>query len=338
MHKFRVTEITVKKTEGLIQKAHILFENSSQKRHFLLLPFWAFVWFAIFLGVLKIASDNYYAKAVDLFDRYDRKMIEWTFGAEFDDHLKIVLLGNSRLRHAFTAGTQEPETLVLPDGRKAVFLHFSYDAATFEDFKTITAPLLKEKPDFLIVQDGVISNSRRDTSFIRGLSASLLNYSKIRMAGHEPFDAWLLRRSHIMDTCYESFARNRIATQVEIMQKRDKHDLSPLNPSYKLAREFLHKAVNAEIPVAVLRIKSNESMLEDAGYPKDAVDFHGLEENPSKTDLLPEIRKNVFWMFYETPKGGDHYCDIVHLNKEGRAVFQSWLLDELAKLVPRDTK
>lgn len=316
-----------------------LFESARQKRHFRLLPLWTLIWFVFLLGVLKIAADRYYTEATELFASYDRKMVEWIYEDEFKDDLKIIMLGNSRLRNALLAGGAEPGKVTLPDGRRAVILQFSNDAASFADYDTVTDMIVEKEPDIVVVQDSVMTNRHVKYPFIASTAESLLKYTEIAMQSAEPFELWVSRRSDLTDACFESFAKYRIEDHINMMQRQDRHMLAPENELHEKAIEFIEALVERDVPVAVLDIKSNTELLRDAGYSAGAVDFFGLAERPQKSDLLPALHQQVYWLSFNPPADGrDVYCDVVHLNDKGRERFKNWIVGEMATIMAAEDR
>lgn len=310
-----------------------LFTTASQKRHFRLLPLWALVWFVILISALKLASGHYYERNNELFARYDRNMVSWLFGAEFKDDLKIIMLGNSRLRNAFLKGLKQPDRLSLPDGRSAAILQFNYDASVFNDYRAITDAIIKQKPDLLVIQAGVITNTHAAIPYITRISGNLVLYAHILMQDMSSDEAWFFRRTHVIETCFDNFATRRVAAHVALLKQRDRHIIGPENESYMQAQDFVSRLIKQGTSVIVMQIESNKKLLDMAGHNTLDVDFNGLDSYPAPADILPESYDKVRWLSYKAPQNNNIYCDIVHLNEKGRVLFEKWLLPRLSATI-----
>lgn len=248
--------------------------------------------------------------------------------------IKVVVLGNSRVRYGFAHGFDPAEPVKLPDGRTMHVVQFSEDVALFEQYQALWPYIIMAKPDLIVFTDMLVSTQRR------AAKVSLTNMSDVIfgaltrvVTGRTAEEEWDAARRNINDNCPEVLKSTHVQDRLIFTAHRDNHALEN-NPNADAARAALRQAQMAGIPVAMLRFPSNTPAYEPYNVPRHLIDFYGLGYVPTPEQFLPEQYKDVKWLEYPRPSP-DQYCDFVHFNPKGRESFTEWLLARIAESVPR---
>lgn len=240
--------------------------------------------------------------------------------------ISMIVLGNSRLRHALTVGFDPEIPVALPDGRRAAILQFGLDGAGFFNYAGMVDEILALHPDYLVVMPNVLSNRRAAQPFFMDKAVTVSMYLNRRFGGMDRKRQWLYERSYLLDDCYEQFAGKRMAQHLQLLAMRDHHDLSDSNDSLRQARDFLRRAHDAGIKIVMLDLEPNRRLLKEAGVPAHEVDYPGLGYRPAGEDLLPDLHDKIDWLTYYPVEDGSHFCDFMHFNETGRKQFTEWFL------------
>jgi hypothetical protein len=248
--------------------------------------------------------------------------------------VKVVVLGNSRVRYGFAHGFDPAEPVKLPDGRTMHVLQFSEDVALFEQYQSLWPYIIMAKPDLIVFTDMLVSTQRRAAKVSVTNISDVIFSAATRIAGKRtPEEEWDAARRNINDNCPEVLKSTHVQDRLIFTAHRDNHALEN-NPNADAARAALRQAQMAGIPVAMLRFPSNAPAYEPYGVPRHLIDFYGLGYVPTAEQFLPEQYKDVAWLEYPRP-APDNYCDFVHFNPKGRDAFTAWLLARIAEQVPR---
>lgn len=246
------------------------------------------------------------------------------------DDLTVIMMGNSRLRHASTFGFDPNEEIInLPDGRRIFALQFAEDVAMFSSYKDIWLHILASKPDILIVQDMLFTTARRTEAMsLKAVSKVIYDYYDMIRQGMEPLDEWNRERNHIIDEmCVKDFNRQAMQDRIIFGAYRDNHSLTD-NDNTVAMRGAISQALDAGIKVMIMRLPTNEKAIAKFGIEPHVVDYFGLGFIPSKQQLLPDLKDKVTWLEYPAP-GTEQFCDFSHLNEQGRDNYSDWLLRQL---------
>lgn len=298
-----------------------------------MIPLWVVLFVVLLFCGIKIAAENHYKEAQKLFKIYDENILEWLFSEDFEAMEKMVVIGNSRMRHAFPGGNEEPTTLALDNGRELAVLQYSFDAAYFDDYQRIADQIIAKKPDYIVIQKNVITNDHIKQPYFLAVTSHMGLYVVHKIGGLGTIDEWIYQRANMVDDmCFSDFVEKRVKLHTRLMNAKRVHDLSADNESYAHARAFIKKALDAGIRVIVISVDSNLRMLEQAGVDRLEIDFHGLPHMPTRQEILPDLYRDVTWLAYQPAHTGEYYCDIIHLNKQGRAKFKSWFIDNIQML------
>lgn len=299
--------------------------------------FFSFVW------ALVLAADLI---CVSFFLAGERNLRRYTVNdfaseviAEFAEAKKqadvsVVMLGNSRLRHAATFGFHPAELVTLPDGRKLAGVQFALNAARFELYEWFSHRLLQAQPDVLIIQNSVISNALGQGPTFLKVSEIVFSYYYNLLVGVDERKEWWDDRLWILKDCNFAYNKANANRRIQFMEK-DAHSLGPENQNYKMAQDFIRQMRMQGTKIVVISVLPYMQHFDKQGVPLDILDFHGLGYYPTPEQLLPGQYNKVMWATYEAPENGTRqFCDDVHFNDDGRAAFMNWLLQNIEGWVP----
>lgn len=280
-----------------------------------------------FLVRLSFVSLTYGTSPQELDIEYIHDFIETK--AKTDS--SAILIGDSRVKHAARFGIIPHDVLPLQNGRNMAVLQFAYDAAIFNDFTMIENSLLMARPDYLLIGRPLLSNDREEPSLITLLSYRVTEYMVYALKGLDRQQVWHSNRSNT-ETCFNGeLTRRFLDLNLQAFTDRAGHNLDPAeNENIKNIRRFIEKARKTGIKVVILNIPPNTGAIERFGAPVHIFDTAGLGRLPSKEELLPGQHDKVTWLEYPNEGGEAHYCDFVHLNKDGRNTFKNWFADTMA--------
>ncbi len=244
--------------------------------------------------------------------------------------VSVVMLGNSRLRHAATIGFHPAEITELPDGRKLASIQFALNAARFQLYEWFSHRLLQAQPDIIVIQDSVISNSLGQGPTIIKAAEIVYDYYYKVLTGYDERKEWWDDRLWILKDCRFDYNERNALRRVEFM-KKDFHQLAKENEDYQLSQSFIRQALARGIKVVVIRIVPYMEHFDHYGITLHTLDFHGLGYYPAPEQLLPDMHGRVEWVTYKSPDEPAHFCDDVHFNDEGRKAFMEWFLKNITK-------
>lgn len=277
-------------------------------------------------AVLYIFAVQELRAQLRVYDAGNRHMLTLLQDGMDQSDISIIVLGNSRLRHALTVGFDPEIPVSLPDGRKATILQFGLDGAGFFNYAGMADDILALHPDYLVVMPNVLSNRRAKQPFLMDKAVTITMYLNRLLEGMDPKRSWLYERSYIIDQCYDGFLKKRMDQHLQLLTLRDAHDLSDENDSLRQARAFLKKAADADIKIIMLDLEPNRRMLRDLNVATHQIDYPGLGYRPVGEDLLPDLHDKIGWLTYYPVEKEAHFCDFMHLNELGRDSFTEWFL------------
>lgn len=244
-------------------------------------------------------------------------------GTETD--ISVLIIGDSRVRHAARFGIEAGDTLTLQNGKKVAALQFSIDAAEFSDFAALESALLTTRPDYLFIGRQMLSNNRPAVPPM-ALSSYWVAESIIRKLGNRSAEqVWQESRAGT-EACYDGqLTRRMLALTLQAIAARDKHSLDPeTNPNLAGIRDFIEKIRRHGTKVVILHLMPNMDAMERLGAPLHLFDAYGIGRFPAQKELLPEQHDKVIWLEYQGKRGEKDYCDFVHLNESARPDFREW--------------
>ncbi len=289
--------------------------------------FWSFLW-ALILAADMIAVSFFMAGERNM-SRYiandfNAEIISKFEKAKEKSDIGVILLGNSRLRHATTEGVDPDSIIRLPDGRRMAVLQFAYNAGRFDLYDALTPYILRAHPDLIVIQNSVISNAPGASPKLVKISGIVVDYFRKILTRYDERREWSADRHTLLIQCEARFDKAYMAQRISFM-KKDHHSLIKENQGYVMAQNFLRQARAAGIRVVVLNLRPYTDLMARYAIPLDLVDFHGLGFYPTPEQLLPGLYSDLKWDSYQAPDESTQFCDDVHLNATGRKVFTSWL-------------
>ncbi len=305
--------------------------KKSPEKVFLLAIIWAPVFAFLIACGLYFAAVSELKAHVKTYDRGNAALLAAFEKTKQGADGSMIVLGNSRLRHAFTAGFDPREMSVMPDGRRFAVLQLGFDGAGFAAFSDMTNDILRIKPDTLVMMPNVLTNRRATQPFFMDKAVTITMYLNRALGGITPEHSWNYERQYLISQCYSTLLDKRMDQHLDLLAQRDAHDMSAANEDYAAAKSFLARAHAAGIKIVMLDLEPNRDMLEGLGVAAHRIDYPGLGRSPSCRELLPGLADDVRWLSYYPAEGGAHFCDFMHLNAEGRAAFTSWFLTLAAK-------
>lgn len=295
---------------------------------FYLAPVFAMV--LVFYAVMHSAISG--SKISYDFDQNIRIMEEFIEAEKLAD-LGIVMIGNSRLRNGATFGFDPKELAVLPDGRKLAAIQYTENAAQYLSFEYLEGYILDAHPDYLLIVDSVLTNALAIDDMMIHYARLVMGYITSLFKEEDYHGNWWAVRTGPEKNCYDVYTGRMMKIRIETTAGRDHHDLSPeTNRNIANMRKFIKTALDNGIKVIVLNIPPNMEVLEQFGVEPHILDFYGLGFRPKPEQILPDDYRRVIWLDYKHPNGQEDYCDFVHFNEKGRAIFSEWLKQELGTL------
>lgn len=250
------------------------------------------------------------------------------------DDVRVVVLGNSRLRYAMDYGFDPAQTVDLPDGRKMHIVQYAENVAMFEQYAPLWPYIIQAHPDLVVLVDMLVTTRRRSGKVSLSNFSSLLNdFIRRELRGDTPESEWDAARHNITDSCLTDFNSRDVQDRLIFAAHRDNHSLTD-NENAESARSAIRQARMAGIPVAILRFPSNHEGYDPHHVPADLIDYFGLGYVPTREQLLPGQAGAVAWLEYPAQPRSS-FCDFVHFNRQGRTDFSNWLRGHVAALVPR---
>jgi hypothetical protein len=294
--------------------------------------------FALAVIVVVIAVKYSAASRVEDSSIHDISNVERFAGTSKKADYSIIMLGNSRLRHAIRTGFTPDDYLILENGQKLAVLQYAINGAQFKDFVYMTDDILRAQPDYLLIVDSVISNARSMDNIGAILSKIVFEHLTGFLTGRDPQQYWQQERAELVESCYGKYTREMVRARIKTTRERDSHSLDPaVNENVGLVRDFIRQALTQKIKVIILTLPPNLEILEQHKIPVYMLDFYGLGYVPTPEQLLPELHDEVLWWNYVHPFGKENYCDFVHLNEEGQPIFEKWFLGKIQELhITRD--
>lgn len=249
------------------------------------------------------------------------------------DDVRVVVLGNSRLRYAMTYGFDPADPVTLPDGRRLRIVQYSENVAMFDQYAPLWPYIIQAHPDLVVMVDMLVTTQRRAGEMsLQNFSGLINDYVRRKLRGDTPRSEWEAGRHNITDSCVVDFNARDVQDRLIFAAHRDNHSLTD-NPNAEHARSAIRQARLAGITVAVLRFPSNHEGYDPYGVPADKIDYYGLGYVPTREQLLPAQYKDVRWLEYARQPLSS-FCDFVHFNAQGRKAFSAWFLAQVEHIVP----
>jgi hypothetical protein len=262
----------------------------------------------------------------------DEELINRLVTTQKEADLSLVMLGNSRLRHAVTFGFDPEKMVALDDGRKLTALMFARNGARFNFYSSIAPQILSLEPDILVVQDAILTQSDPGAAWYVEYSLAAFNYLNSLRTKPKLEDLWLEGRMDISERCFEDFTLGPVARHINLNRTQPLHSLAADNTNRAAALAFIDDALEKGIRVIIVSLPADRKLGRMIGNSPHVMDFNGIGHYPGREELLPEYHGKVTWFAYESDAGSRFFCDFIHLNKLGRNYFTDHFLDSLRSL------
>ncbi len=248
----------------------------------------------------------------EAFEAFNRDRLRAFAEGPRDAGLRVVLLGNSRLKFAtlLDAPADGPDAAVVP-------LRIANDWAVFSDFAPLADDILGARPDAVVIQAALLAQERGNVAGLR----LLRDYAEWRAVGRGQWNPGRIDQHALQfgRDCVGEFTPEAVDARLERTGRW--LTLDPAGGNHQALRAFVARAAELGIAVVVVRIPSVALYEEAAGAALDGAVATGLAALPGDAGVR----------LLRFPDGLDqgHYCDIVHMNERGRVRFTAWLVDAL---------
>ena len=264
----------------------------------------AVVVFSLFLLVLEKKP----IPPSEAFHRYNAARLHALREAASGHRVRIVLLGDSRLRYS----THEDDLFAADVSRhlgkpvKSVRLVSNW--AVFGDFEPLTTDILAAEPDLIVIQEEQLAKRRAQP--ISMLMAR--EYMRWRVAGVGPWNPGNLDQAALQ---HEN--RCGVLNQENAYERLERVsrwvDGDPTGNTAKRVLQFMDRAQKRGIATVLLTIPITtigEEVLPSFKYESD-------RQTLAMDQVIPDTA----------------FCDVVHMNETGRTIYSKWLAGSLADLL-----
>ena len=238
-----------------------------------------------------------------------------------DADLRIVMLGNSRLKYATPPDGEFSRLLSDASGRHVEVLRLVNNWAVFHDFAELLDPIAALKPDIIVLQLQLLGQERA----LGARSLILQDYVDWLISGnHQPWNPGGIDQAALQTAvpCVRDFSD--AALHDRLVRTRQWLSFDPDSLSGKKAREWARAEAGAAAKVLILSIPRTPTIQQATG-----VDFD--EQSSDVVDRLLGTQGISFARFDE-PLPQDAFCDVVHMDEEGRQRLTAWLVGRLTAL------
>ena len=283
--------------------------------------FWGlFFGLCLTIAFLKMAVDAKLPPSSAFVAFNDARIEALAAGQTVPDRLRIVLLGNSRLKY----GTEvDPEGFSFSDDARFEVLRLVNNWATFEDFAPMADRILDLRPDMIVMQTDLLGRGRREW----GRVFMYREYLNWRAFGHGPWNPGKIDHQEVQyaTPCLNDQSQDRYDWRVDVDSNWLIFDLE--SDGARNARGFIDKAADQGIRVVLLSMPITERV-QSVLTPMDNL----------ASDLLGELERDdkVTKLTFPETVPNERFCDFVHMNEAGRATFTPWLAQQLSDLAGND--
>jgi hypothetical protein len=283
-------------------------------------PLIAWLW-ATALSALAVVGFFHAAHHVGVpqsqaFLEFNRARVEDFAGTREEDELRVVMLGNSRLKYGTVDEAQLEELADRLGYGDMRFLRLVNNWATFADFAALADDLLAARPDVVVIQLELPAQERAE----RARALILREYVEWLLFGR---DMW-----NPGNEDQRELQHGTPCASSENLEDRKRRvgrwlRLEPGGASAESARDFVAQAVALGAAVVVLpmpRTSTMERATEAATRELGAAASQLISRQPNVRLLVPPAVPDQL------------YCDLVHMNDLGRQRFSRWLIAALAGL------
>jgi hypothetical protein len=286
-------------------------------------PLVAWLWAAAF-ALLAVTAFLHAAGQVSIprsqaFLAFNRERAEAFASASRPDELRVVLIGNSRVKYGTLDEAGLGELAADQGHGRMRFLRLVNNWAVFEDFAPLEDTVLAARPHVVVIQTELLAQERAE----RARAVLLRDYVEWLAFGRGLWNPGNVDQAELQHgtPCAHETGPNAI----EEREQRVRHWLriEPDGASARLARAFVRRATAQGATVVLLDVPRTSAM-EDA-----TADASG-EIQASASRLIaaqPQVR-----VLEPAGPPDQLYCDLVHMDEPGRRAFSALLVVALSSL------
>jgi hypothetical protein len=255
------------------------------------------------------------------FEQYNLGRVREFSKRSADADLRIVMLGNSRLKYSTPPDDEFSKLLSKASGRHVEVLRLVNNWAVFHDFAELLDPIAALKPDIIVLQLQLLGQERA----LGARSLILQDYVDWLISGnHQPWNPGDIDQAALQTAvpCVHDFSD--AALRDRLTRTRQWLNFDPDSPSGRKAREWARAEADATVKVMILSIPRTPTIEQSTG-----VDFD--DQSSDVVDRLLATQGISFARFDE-PLPRDAFCDVVHMDKQGRRRMTAWLIERLTAL------
>lgn len=257
--------------------------------------------YAALISYLKLPvpkSEAFYLYNLPRIENFENKIKSGSTG--------LLLIGDSRLRYAVYEDKILEEKLSQHTGQDIAVLRISNNWATFGDFETLLPDIIKASPSIIVLQEELLAKERAEAAMF--LEAR--TYYIWLLFGTGPWNPGNLNQQDLQQEM-----RCEALNIEETVEERKNRTFNwiELNPESNNAQK---------IALFFQNFKSAQTSMKFLRIPITTIGQNGLSTFKSDENIP----------IYEYPGQIEDrkFCDIVHLNPEGREQYSSWFISRIA--------
>jgi hypothetical protein len=286
-------------------------------------PLAAWLWAAAF-AALVVTAFFYAAGQVAIprsqaFAAFNRERADAFASASRPDELRVVLIGNSRVKYG-TLDEAGLSGLAADLGYGSMrFLRLVNNWAVFEDFAALEDAILAARPHVVVIQTELLAQERAE----RARALLLRDYAEWLAFGRGLWNPGDVDQAELQyDTpCAHETAPNALRERERRVRRWLR--LQPDGASAGLARAFVGRASAQGATVVLLDVPRTTVM--------EAAKAAANSDIEATASLLIAAQPGVRLLEPAGPPD-QLYCDLVHMDEDGRRAFSARLVAALASL------
>lgn len=256
------------------------------------------------------------------FEQYNLGRVEDFSKRSANADIRVVLLGNSRLKYATLPDDEFSRLLSDTSGRHVEVLRMVNNWAVFHDFAELLDPIAQLKPDIVVLQLQLFGQERA----LAARSLILQDYADWLISGQrEPWNPGGIDQSALQTAvpCVHDFSA--AALRARLARTRQWLSFEPDSESGRKARKWARAEAEASVKVVILSIPRTPTIEQATG-----VDF---DESSSQVISKLLRKPGIYFARFDQPMSQEAFCDVVHMNEQGRQRMSAWLAEQLTDLV-----
>jgi hypothetical protein len=288
-------------------------------------PLVAWLW-AVAFAALAVALFLYAAGKVDIpesqaFLEFNQQRADDFAAPPQGDELRVVMLGNSRLKYATLHDAQLADLAADLGYGRMRFLRLVNNWAVFGDFAPLADAIVAARPHVIVMQLELLAEERAE----RARVLLLREYVEWLMFGRGPWNPGDVDQRELQ---YGTPCAMVAAETLEERQRRVRRWLlvRPDGPSSRLARAFIAQVAAQGTAVMLLTLPRTSTMESAARSASD--------EMRAAAERLILLHPEVGLVAPAGP-ADPLYCDLVHMAEPARGAFSAELLRALTRISGR---